>query len=440
MEVVATRTEGLGNSTYLLHHEGTALLVDPQRDFHRFLEPATDHEIAFVVETHVHNDYVSGAVPAALATGADLILPAGTATEFSFRPAFHLEEVDAGPFQIRPIHTPGHTPEHVCYLVVVDDQPQALFSGGSLLVGAAGRTDLLGDEFADQLTRLQFESVRRLAELPDSTPLYPTHGEGSFCSAGGAGRHESTIGMERKSNPALLPSDQQSFVAQQLSNLQPYPRYYTRMAPINRKGPGPIETDPIPQLSVGELTSHPGPVIDMRPRALFAAGHIPGSIGVEYSNQFATWVGWLTEKDDPIALVMEPDGPIDQARIDLARVGIDNMTGAFTGIEGLAESDHPLRSFKTVDVEEFRAELDEAQILDVRAPNEREALAIPGSSYRYVPDLLDGAPDDLSRDQPVWVVCGSGYRSAIAAGLLERDGFTPVVLGRGGVNEVMDNG
>jgi hydroxyacylglutathione hydrolase len=226
MHIQTLRTPGLGDATYVLTHQDLAIVVDPQRDIERFWDAAREAgaDDRFVLETHVHNDYVSGGRTLAGETGTQLVLPAGAGAAFQHVPAFHLEDVpaDAG-LVIRPVHTPGHTPEHVSYLVLLDGQPAALFSGGSLLVGSAGRTDLLGAPRARQLARLQYGSVHRLAQLPDDVGLFPTHGEGSFCTTSGAGRTSSSIGQENHSNPVLAHRDAEAFADAQLANLRTWP-------------------------------------------------------------------------------------------------------------------------------------------------------------------------------------------------------------------------
>ena len=231
MNIRAIRTEGLGDSTYVLVHDGAAIVVDPQRDVDRFesILNETGAELRFVLETHLHNDYVSGGRDLAQRLGGELVLPSGAAPVFRHRPAFHHEDLNGGPVAIRPIHTPGHTPEHMSYLVVLDGKPTGVFSGGSLLVGSAGRTDLLGEDRADTLARLQYISVNRLAALPDEVGLYPTHGGGSFCTTSAAGKHTSSIGDEKKANPVLAHPDEDSFVNAQLTGLVPYPSYYRYM-------------------------------------------------------------------------------------------------------------------------------------------------------------------------------------------------------------------
>lgn len=439
MDVVGTRTEGLGDSTYLFRHEGVALLVDPQRDYERFLGDLGGDDLRFILETHMHNDYVSGGKAAAEVTGAELVLPAGSGAAFRFTAAFHHEDIDAGPFTIRPVHTPGHTPEHTSYVVVIDGEPVALFSGGSLLVGAAGRSDLLGMDRARQLSRLQYQSVHRLASLPPATGLYPTHGEGSFCTASGAGRYTSTIGEELASSPILKHPDAEAFADDQLGALQPYPTYYRYMGPANVAGPTAIPAGAPLTMTVDELASFEGAVIDMRPRDSFSAGHIPGSTCVELQDAFGTWVGWLVDIHTPIALVVDPSQSIDEAVTQLARIGYDTVAGIFSDVDAWVAAGKPLSSYRQVGIAEFKDALaeDDPQVLDVRAPDEFAAGAVPGSIHTYVPDLLNGMPD-LDENEPVWVACRTGNRATIAAGMLESAGFEPIVLSEEGVPQLLD--
>jgi hydroxyacylglutathione hydrolase len=440
VDIRTIRTPGLGDATYLLIHGDRAVVVDPQRDIGRFLEPAerAGASIRFVLETHLHNDYVSGGRTLAAETGAELVLPAAAGAAFRYTPAFHLEDLGDGDLAVRPIHTPGHTPEHTSYLIIVGGEPVAIFSGGSLLVGSAGRPDLLGWERADSLARLQYRSVHRLAGLPDEVGLFPTHGEGSFCTASGAGRTTSTIGEERRTNPVLAYPDEDAFVAGQLSGLQPYPTYYAHMGPI-LMGPEPMPTTPVPELTVDELRAL-GPevtIVDARPRRAYAAGHIRGSLGMELRDDFGTWVGWLLPFDAPIALVLEPDQALDEAVAQLARIGYEDVRGVVRGLDSWAEAGLPIHRHRAVEVPEFaRAYEAGAQVMDVRSPGEWEAGHLERSVHRYVPDLLGGMPEGIDPDQEIWIACGSGYRSALAAALVERLGGRPVILIQGGVDEV----
>jgi glyoxylase-like metal-dependent hydrolase (beta-lactamase superfamily II)/rhodanese-related sulfurtransferase len=430
VRIETVRTEGLGDSTHILIHDGIAMVVDPQRDIERFerLLNETGADLRLVIETHVHNDYVSGGRDLSRRAGAELVMPAGAAPTFRHRPAFHHEDIEVGALAVRPIHTPGHTPEHTSYVIVVDGRENAVFSGGSLLVGSAGRSDLLGEDRAESLARLQYLSVNRLAALPDGVGLYPTHGAGSFCTTSSAGNVTSTIGEEKRSNPVLGYDDEDAFVKGQLESLVPYPSYYRHMGPINLRGL------PEPDLSVPLLDSIPDgvTVIDARPRHRFAAGHLPGALGIELRNSFGTWVGWLTEQNTPLVLILDEDQDAGEAIRQLARIGYDDVQGI------VRNPPHTARSFRTVDRDEYyEAVMSDAQLLDVRAPNEWDSGIVEGSVLSYLPDLADSTPAGLHPSQPVWIACGSGYRAAIAAGILQDRGFETVVLIDDGIPDVL---
>lgn len=437
MEISSIRTPGLGDSTYIATHDGVAIVVDPQRDFERFLDPVRDAgaDVAYVLETHLHNDYVSGGRELARVTGADLVLPAASGAAFAHVPAFHLEDFVLGPLAIRPIHTPGHTPEHTSYLLFVDDEPVVVFSGGSLLVGSAGRTDLLGADRARQLARLQYISVNRLAELPDDVQLCPTHGEGSFCTTTGAGIYTSTIGTERRSSLILKYPDQDSFVEGQLGVLSPYPTYYAHMGPTNLMGPEPLPDTSIPELRVGEIPEG-AHIVDIRLREHFAAGHLVGSLGFPDFERVAVWAGWLLPFDSAVVLVATPDQDVEEIVRQFARIGFDHVVGVVYDLSGA-----DLIGYRTVDRDEFVNAVrnrEATQVVDVRAPDEWDIFHIEGSLHHYVPDLLEPV-DDLEPDEDVWVVCATGFRATIAAGLLERAGYRPVVVDRGGVADLIDS-
>jgi hydroxyacylglutathione hydrolase len=443
MEVRSIRTPGLGDATYVLAHEGLGILVDPQRDVQRFL-PVVDElgvELRWVLETHLHNDYVSGGREAAATTGAELVIPAAAVVPFRHTPAFHMEDLAAGPLAIRPLHTPGHTPEHTSYVVLVKGEPFAVLSGGSLLVGSAGRSDLLGPDRAVELARAQYHSVLRLAGLPDAVQLLPTHGEGSFCTASGAGRTTSTIGQERVENPVLAYPDEEAFIAGELTDLAPYPRFYAHMGPANLRGPSPMPPTEVRRMSLDEFDAAAGEVsvVDLRPRASFADGHIPGAVGVELAEQFAVWVGWILPFNTPLVLVADDDQDVAEAVTQLARIGFDDVRGVISMDEWRTQG-RATSTYRRATLEETvpaMRTVNPSQILDVRAPDEWEAGHIEGSVHRYLPDLVDGPPAGLDPTEPVWVLCGSGYRSAIAAGFLEQQGFTPVVLDEAGVPDLL---
>lgn len=435
MDVTSFRTPGLGDQTYLLTHEGHGVLVDPQRDIGRFLDAAAerDVELRFVLETHLHNDYVSGGEQAALRTGAELVLPAAAAPAYRHTPAFHLEDIDGGAgLTIRPVHTPGHTPEHTSYLVLVDGEPVALFSGGSLLVASAGRPDLLGPQRARSLARLQHLSLRRLAALPPGIALYPTHGEGSFCSATGAGRLTSTIRTELTDNPLLAIGDPEAFADALLAAPMPIPVFYQYMGPANTLGAPPMPPVHVPELDAPPEGTH---VVDIRPRQAQARGMLPGSLGIESADDFGSWTGWLVPYAEPITLVAEPGQDVAGAVTQLAQIGIDTVRGV---VRDLGEA--ATQTYELLELDAFveRLTQPDAQLLDVRMPSERERTRLANAVERFLPDLVtQGVPAELDQERPVLVMCASGRRASIAAGLLAREGYRPIALTGAGVAEVV---
>ncbi|MFC3492626.1 MBL fold metallo-hydrolase [Glycomyces rhizosphaerae] len=436
MEIISFPTPGLGDTSYLLVHEGLGVLVDPQRDIDRFLAEAArrDVDLRFVLETHLHNDYVSGGEQAALRAGAELVLPAAAAPAYRHTPAFHLEDIkgEAG-LSLRPIHTPGHTPEHTSYLVLIDGEPQAVFSGGSLLVAAAGRPDLLGPERAGTLAKLQHGSLHRLADLPPEVTLLPTHGAGSFCTTTGALRTTSTIGDERETNPLLAIAGADEFAERLMAAPAPIPAFYRYMGPANTIGVPPMPPTASPILTPSDLDDLPADtaVVDMRPRAVASRGFLPGSTLIELADDFGSWTGWLTSRGLPLALVAEVDQDVTEAVTQLAQIGVDTVAGVITDPGAAATA-----SFALLELDDFAQSLSDpdSQLLDVRMPSEHDAVAVPGAVWRFLPDLFtDGIPAELDPAKPVHIACGSGRRALIAASLLHRNGFTPAVLTGAGI-------
>ena len=319
MDLEVFITEELGDASYLVASDGQAAIVDPQRDAWRFLAVAERRgwRVRHVIETHVHNDYVSGAHEVRAATGAGIVVPARGGYTFDHTPADEGTQVRIGDLTLVARATPGHTPEHLAWEVVgeaagdgaaLSAAPQAVFSGGSLLVGSSGRTDLLGDAKAAELTPAQYRSLLRLAELPDATQVLPTHGAGSFCSAGPvAASRTTTIGAERRANPAFCAPSLAAFESIALGSLGRYPDYYRAMAPLNRAGVPVLGRLPMPApLDANELSAalaHGARIVDARERTAFAAAHLPGSLNIELSSPLAAYVGWLLPFDSPIALV-----------------------------------------------------------------------------------------------------------------------------------------
>lgn len=447
LTVIDFLAPGLGDRSSLVIAGDSAVMVDPQRDVEPYLIAAEERgaRLTHVLETHVHNDYLSGGLELARRSGATLVLPDRSGAGFAHRVARDGETFESGDLRIRALHTPGHTPEHMSYLVDREDGSPLLFSGGSLLAGSAGRTDLLGPAWTDRLTAAQFASVRRLATLPGETILRPTHGAGSFCSATAAtaGPGFSTIADECRANPALIDADALAFARRQLRGLLRYPAYYAEMGPINRSGPRPLGALVAPPTLVpaqaAALQAAGVPLVDGRPRAVFAAGHIPGALNIELDEAFGTYVGWLLPFDSPLALVLDADqDPLEAVR-QLARVGFERVRGVLIGLERWDDASGPLQAVGRARVADLRDALvapGPPLVLDVRQPAEWENGVIPGSVLRFVADFAD-AVAWLPRDRAIWTICRSGHRAAMAASILAGAGYVVTAVDGGGVEDML---
>jgi glyoxylase-like metal-dependent hydrolase (beta-lactamase superfamily II)/rhodanese-related sulfurtransferase len=449
-------TPGLGDASYLLASGGEAVLVDPQRDAWRFVEAAQRRgwRIRHVLETHVHNDYLSGALETRAATGADIAAPARGGYEFEHLAIDEGDAIEIGSLRLTAWATPGHTPEHLAWAVedlattepLANRTPEAVFTGGSLLVGSAGRTDLLGQALTDALTRDQQRTLQRLAELPDSVQVLPTHGAGSFCSAGpAASSRVSTIGAERFGNPtfALAGAEPAAFRAQALDNLGRFPDYYAHMAGINRRGPrilGRLILPPALDPAAFEAVAAEGvPIVDARDRQSFAAGHLAGSINIELDGTFAGYVGWLLPFGKPVLLVLPDDAPdaLGEATTELLRIGYDWVRGWLEGgVTAWADAGRPTSTYDTTTMQELHAastaDPGARILLDVRQPNEWASDGIvPGAERIFVADL-PARIADLPTGSAVTVFCRSGSRAAIAASLLEGAGIDVELVAHGG--------
>ncbi|MDV3130712.1 MBL fold metallo-hydrolase [Mycobacterium sp. 29Ha] len=434
MKISIIETSGLGDRSYLVDQGDTAVVIDPQRDIDRVLSLARDRgvTITHVVETHIHNDYVTGGLELARTVGAEYVVPAGDDVAYDRRPVREGDVVDAGPIQLQVMHTPGHTHHHVSY--VLRDKTgnvHGVFTGGSMLHGTTGRTDLLGAEHTDALTHAQFHSVRRLAdELPADTKVFPTHGFGSFCSATPASGDDSTIADELVTNPALT-QDEQTYVNDLLAGLTDYPAYYAHMGVINKAGPAPVDLslpDPVDPDELRERIEAGEWVVDLRNRTAFAAGHLAGTRGFELSDSFVAYLGWLYDWGEPLTLIGESTDQIAEARRELVRIGIDELEGAAAGEVGSLSAGAELRSYRVASFADLAEVVESADltILDVRQQPEFESGHIPGAVNIPLHKLIERMSDVPEGE--VWVHCASGYRSSIAASLIDRPGRTVVLV------------
>ncbi len=437
IHIETIETSSLGDRSYLATDGQVAVVVDPQRDIDRVLDLVEQRglRLTHVLETHVHNDYVTGGLELAARTGATYVLPTGSDALFDHHPVGDGDVLEAGAVRLRVLHTPGHTHHHVSY-VLEDAQGdgegiRAVFTGGSMLYGATGRTDLVSPADTDELTHAQFHSVRRIArELPAQTEVFPTHGFGSFCSATPTSGTASTVGEQLRANPALTMEEQQ-YVDTLLAGLDAYPAYYAHMGPINRSGPAPVDLslpEPVDPAELRRRLENGEWVVDLRQRTAFAAGHLPRSLNFELGTNFVTYLGWLYAYGEPLTLIGESEEQVAQARRELVRIGIDHLAGAAIGeIEALADG-QGLRSNRTTDFAGLAAALQQApvQVLDARRNDERAQGHVRGSQHIPLHQLharLDEVPNG-----EVWVYCGSGYRAAIAASVLDTAGREVVLI------------
>lgn len=425
---------GLGNRSYLAGGPAGAVAVDPPRDVDRVVAAAARRgvRITHVVETHLHNDYVSGGLELARLTGALYLVPGGARVAFERVPVADGDrvEVDAG-LTLRALATPGHTPHHTSYVLEEAGLAVAAFTGGSLLIGTVGRPDLVEPRLTGELARAQHASAHRLAaELPDDTAVLPTHGFGSFCSAGHASGDSTTIGQERGSNEALV-KDVDTFVAELLAGLDDVPAYYAHMGPANAEGPAPVDLTPPALADAEEIAARLAAgewVVDLRNRVAFAAGHVTGSVNFEADGSLATYLAWLLPWGKPVTLLAESPRQLADAQRELVRVGVDRPAAAAVGSPGgwVREGERP-RSFPRATFADLAgAYSGETVILDVRRDSERAEGHIAGSVHLPVHQLRDRLGEIPAGT--VWVHCAGGMRAAIAASLLDAAGRDVVAV------------
>ncbi|MEO5884715.1 MAG: rhodanese-like domain-containing protein [Candidatus Limnocylindrales bacterium] len=455
MDIETIVTPGLGNATHLIANtDGDAVLVDPPRDAWRVLAVAARHgwRVTHALETHVHNDYLSGALELRASDGVEILAPARGDYAFAHRPMDQGDVLDLGDLRFTARATPGHTPEHLAWEVTVSDRPDAMLAvatGGSLLVGSVGRTDLLGPAAMDDLTAAQYRTIRELAVLPEGVLVLPTHGSGSFCAAGPVdGARTTTIGQERRTNPLLAAMDETAFRTAVLAGFGPYPTYYREMAPINRAGPAVLGAAPTPArldpAAVRAAISIGAHVVDARTRTAFAAGHLPGSLGIELDEEaFASYVGWLVPFGAPIVLVLpEPiDAASAQAVAALLRIGYDRVVGVLDGgMDAWLTAGGDVVAYPLLAHGDLAGEIKTGvagTVLDVRDPNEwHDDGRIEGARTISLGSLVERI-DELPRDGPITVLCKSGTRASIAASVLHAAGFDVRLVAGGGAPDVL---
>ncbi|CAN5564246.1 MBL fold metallo-hydrolase [soil metagenome] len=442
--------EGLGHISALIADDSRQLaaVVDPRRDVDVYLTEARERDlrITHVVETHLHNDYVSGARELAALTGARHVHAAGAELAHDFQAVREGDTFDVASLRFSALETPGHTPEHVSYAVTDRsraEEPVLLFTGGSLLVGAVGRTDLLGTERAAAYARDMHASLHgKLLRHEDFVGVLPTHGGGSLCSKSISSTPSSTVGFERRHQHLLQIDDVEAFV-RALADQPAYPRYFSRMRGINRAGPTPLGAlpapQPLPAERVLELTTEDHLLLDLRSAAEFTVAHVPGSISLPAGSSFGTWLGWVVSPDRPLILLLDSVAQWDGAIRQALRIGYEQVEGYLHG--GFArwqDRGLPIQGAAGVTVPELRRALSSGAngrgplVLDVRQLDEYASGHIPGAVHLHAGDLPERL-SELPRDRELLTVCASGYRSSVAASLLQQAGFTRVGWVSGGV-------
>jgi glyoxylase-like metal-dependent hydrolase (beta-lactamase superfamily II)/rhodanese-related sulfurtransferase len=434
----------LAHASYLLASEGEAVVVDPQRDVEMYLKTAADHGVTIrhIFETHLHADFVSGHQELAARTGAKIYMGAQAGAAFPHEPVQDGFQLKFGKASIRVMETPGHTPESIC-LVVTDEEkshePWAVLTGDTLFIGDVGRPDLSTMHTPTQLAGMLYESLHeKLMKLPDSVLVYPAHGAGSLCGKNMRAERSSTIGTERLTNYELQIKSKDEFVAQLTSNLPARPEYFSKDAEINRTGAAALADLPrLRAIGAAELKNMlaDGEIaLDVRPGEEFAAGHVPGSVNIALSGQFASWAGTVIGLAAHPVLIASSDGQLEEARLRLARVGIEALAGHLQGgVAAWQRAGFPLATISQISVGELdaRRQAGEVHVLDVRRAPEWEAAHIENATW-WPLDNFKISPPELDRDAPIAVHCKSGYRSMIASSLLQRAGFRHVTNVVGG--------
>ncbi len=442
MNVIPFVHEGLGNSSYVTEvAPGEAIVVDPDRSVRRYLQAAEGNSLRLtgVLETHVHADFVTGAIEIAAATGATIFNPDASGVRYSHRPVSGGETIRLGETAMEVLATPGHTPEHTAYVLRAPGSEPLLFSGGSVIVGGAARTDLLGHALEEGLTRSQYHTLREsFVDLPDTTVLYPTHGGGSFCSAGALSQRSSTLGEQRAMNPAMSEMAEEEFLDWFPRSFPGVPKYYARMRDVNQAGPRlrtAIAMPPALTPAEFEAAARTATLIDTRPSTRYLEAHIPGSLSNPFRDVFGVWMGWLVDLETPLLFVVD-DGDVDTVVDECLLVGHENFAGFLAGgLRAWEDAGLKTASIRGVSAEEADDLLKEGvAVLDVREPDEFAVGHMPGAVHVPLGDLADEIRR-VPRGRPVLAYCGAGSRSSSAVSLLERAGIGPVYNLQGGFTE-----
>jgi hydroxyacylglutathione hydrolase len=444
----------LAHASYLIGSDGEAAVVDPQRDVDEYLEDAAAHglQIRYVIETHLHADFVSGHREIAARTGAQIIFGDKAGVEFTHRSVCDGEEMQLGKVVLRFIETPGHTPEGICILVTdteAPDQPQKLMTGDTLFIGDVGRPDLAGGKgyTPQMMAEMMYDSLHgKLLKLPDEVEVYPAHGAGSMCGRNMSKETSSTIGEQRKFNHALKPMSKEQFVTMMTADLPEAPSYFPKDAEINRAGARGLSElqppQPLTPQEVSKLRAEGHVLLDVRSAADFGAGHVPGSMNIGLGGQFAMWAGSLIPLSAAIVIIAGSETQVDESVLRLARVGIENVKGYLAGgVHSWRAVGFPVDAIPQVSVDELKERManGDLQIVDVRRPAEYVNGHVPRALNAPLASL-DKSLLPLEKDKLTAVICAGGYRSSAAASLLQQQGFSNLLNVAGGTGAWINAG
>lgn len=443
----------LAHASYLIGSEGEAAVVDPQRDVDEYIEEAKAQglEIKYVIETHLHADFVSGHQEIAARTGAQIIFGAKAGAAFEHRAVQDGEEIKLGNIVLRFLETPGHTPEGICILVTAPGEPQKLLTGDTLFIGDVGRPDLAGGKgFTPQMmAEMMYDSLHgKILKLPDEVEVYPAHGAGSMCGKNMSKETSSTIGEQRNFNYALKPMSKDEFVTMMTADLPEAPIYFPKDAEINRSGARRLSELQPPQAltpqEVQQLRGEGHILLDVRSAADFGTAHVPGSTNVGLGGQFAMWAGSLIPLNAAIVIVADTGAQVDEAVVRLARVGIENVKGYLEGgVQGWRDAGLPVDAITQISVAELNERIvnDDMQIVDVRRPGEYVNGHVPHALNAPLASLDKAVgPLNLQKDKLTAVICAGGYRSSAAASLLQQQGFSNLLNVSGGTGAWVNAG
>jgi hydroxyacylglutathione hydrolase len=445
----------LAHASYLIGSDGEAVVVDPQRDVDQYINEAAARnlKIKYVIETHLHADFISGHHELAARSGAEIVFGQQAAATIPHRAVKDGDELAVGKVKLRILETPGHTPEGICVLVIdteVSDQPQRVLTGDTLFIGDVGRPDLAGGKgyTPQMMAGMMYDSLHeKLLRLDDAVDVYPAHGAGSMCGRNLSTETSSTIGEQRKFNYALQPMTKEQFVKLMTTDLPEAPAYFSKDAEINRTGAEALTGLPqAPALSpaeVLELAAHGAVILDVRDAADFGAGHVPDALNIGLGGQFASWAGSLIPMTSPIVIVADSNERTEEAQLRLARVGLENVLGYLAGgIKAWQEAGLELASVQQITVAELKELIDtrsDLQLIDVRRPGERDSGHAPHAISAPLATLREVLPHlSLNPNTPTAVICAGGYRSSAGTSILQQLGFDNLLNVTGGTKAWID--